>query len=238
MHSTAPGGIASGSKGRRDRPVLARGKRKLDAGEENLVLLAPGDPPRRKRHLTLAEAMVILLLLFLLGGLATPPLQFRSRAPARRAYCKSNVRQLALACMIYAEDNNGAFPQKLAQLYPTYIDNAKVFSCPSCPSTYRDFQSGAVTAASSSYVLVPGMRDDMRAQFILIHEKATANHGGDGGNVGFVDGHVEWHRTGAFEQNIKAQGAALKKWRAAGSKPADLNDAPNPCLDAPEGEGR
>ena len=125
--------------------------------------------------------------------------------------------------MLYAEDNAGAFPQNLAQLYPTYIDNAKVFSCPSCPSTYGDFKSGRVTPGSSSYVLVPGLTDDMPGRLVLIHEKSIANHGGDGGNVGFVDGHVEWRRAGDLGRLLTAQAAALKKWRAAGANPGELS---------------
>ena len=44
--------------------------------------------------------------------------------------CLSNARQIALGCKLYASDNNGKFPDKLADLIPTYIQDEKLFVSP------------------------------------------------------------------------------------------------------------
>ncbi len=211
MSRIAPGEIAPEAGGETHPPILARGKRELDPDAEE----------RPRKRFSLAELLVFVVIVLILGGLVVPPMHTGGREPARRACCRSNVRQIALACMLYAEDNAGAFPQRLAQLYPAYVDDARLFSCPTSPSTYADFKSGRVTPASSSYALVPGLTDDMPGGLVLIHENSIANHGGDGGNVGFVDGHVEWRGKGDFGRLMKAHAAALNKWRAAGAKPKD-----------------
>ena len=66
----------------------------------------------------------------LLGGLQCVFVPAVSRVPesARRATCKSNLRQIGLAILMYAEDSDGRFPPNFAALYPTYVDNPKVFS--------------------------------------------------------------------------------------------------------------
>jgi len=160
---------------------------------------APPEPePQRKSNanwwlgvgLGCGTLLVLLLGLGVVLGLSAFS---KVRPRGRPGQCKANLRQIGLACHIYADDNDEEFPPDLAHLYPALVDNAKVFSCPSRPSSYKDFTLGpaAVGERSSSYVYLPGRWPALPGDFFLAYEKIE-NHGGAGFNVLYVDAHVEW----------------------------------------------
>jgi hypothetical protein len=167
--------------------------------------------------------------IIVLGLVAT-----REREEVRRATCRKMLRSLGHACHMYADDAYGEFPSTWPHLHPTYVDNAKFFSCPSCPSTYEDFYHGNVTELSSSYVLVPGLRSDMPGILILIYEK-PGNHGGSGFHVVRSCAEVEWWPAGReaeLRRFIELQAEALAKWRGSGKAPMGINDFVGPEFDA------
>jgi prepilin-type N-terminal cleavage/methylation domain-containing protein len=53
---------------------------------------------------TLIELLVVVAIIMLLAAILLPSLK-NARAVAKQAHCKSNLRQLNLACMAYASDN-------------------------------------------------------------------------------------------------------------------------------------
>jgi prepilin-type processing-associated H-X9-DG protein len=55
------------------------------------------------------ELLVVIAIISVLVSLLTPSLR-SARAAGKSAACKNNLKQLALGIMMYAEDNNGAFP--------------------------------------------------------------------------------------------------------------------------------
>jgi prepilin-type processing-associated H-X9-DG protein/prepilin-type N-terminal cleavage/methylation domain-containing protein len=65
---------------------------------------------RRRNHVpigfTLVELLVVVGIISILVGLLMPSLT-RARIAARRVQCMSNIRQLALASIIYVNDNKG-----------------------------------------------------------------------------------------------------------------------------------
>ena len=100
---------------------------------------------------TLIELLVVIAIIAILAGLLLPALT-RAREESRRKSCNSNMGQLVKAASTYQEPNGDFFPAgyqfptqdgstlnqdsydpmtSLGQLYPTYVDNPKVFSCPS-----------------------------------------------------------------------------------------------------------
>jgi prepilin-type N-terminal cleavage/methylation domain-containing protein len=101
---------------------------------------------------TLIELLVVIAIIAILAGLLLPALA-RAREESRRKSCNSNLGQIVKACITYQEPNGDFFPshqgysntlggntqnnplQSLALLYPTYVDNAKVFACPSTSDT-------------------------------------------------------------------------------------------------------
>jgi len=105
---------------------------------------------------TLIELLVVIAIIAILAGLLLPALA-RAREESRRKSCASNLAQIVKACITYQEPNGDFFPAhsmwglgltrptnasdtmvtyfrpmpSLAVLYPGYVDNVKVFACPS-----------------------------------------------------------------------------------------------------------
>ena len=150
--------------------------------------------------MTGALAAMILLPLAAMGGAAALKRVFKpSRSRYHRPVCKSNLRQIGLACHMYADDHDGNFPPGFQVLVPMYVDNPKVFSCPQGPSSWRDFNIGAAVRESSSYDYLPGRSPLLPGEFFLAVER-NLNHGGMGFNVLFCDAHVEWRNAAGLEQ--------------------------------------
>lgn len=169
---------------------------------------------------TLVELLVVVAIIGILAGILVPVLG-RARESAKRKSCASNLKQLGLGLNIYATDNSENFPtgssgqgarSSISLIYPTYLGTKKVFSCPSnatstatlsAQSTYDDGSSGD-TSWNSSY----GYDDSKSAadlgQIAIMSDTPTGssstNHQGEGINILFVDGHIEWG-TSTFVNN-------------------------------------
>ncbi|MDD2709468.1 MAG: prepilin-type N-terminal cleavage/methylation domain-containing protein [Verrucomicrobiae bacterium] len=134
----------------------------------------------RRRAFTLVELLVTVAILGLLASLLMPALS-AVREKSRQIKCVNNLKQVGLACSMYAQENNGILFIHLlnapAETYlPTlfkqkgYISNTSVCFCPSCPvggtfsqtytygiRNYRTtdpyiFYDGANFASGSSYL--------------------------------------------------------------------------------------
>jgi prepilin-type N-terminal cleavage/methylation domain-containing protein/prepilin-type processing-associated H-X9-DG protein len=105
-----------------------------------------------RRGFTLIELLVVIAIIAILAAILFPVFA-RAREKARQASCTSNVKQLALGCMMYAQDYDercptgdpaawgGPLPATdplnrnfwRYQIQP-YIKNWQVFNCPSLTS--------------------------------------------------------------------------------------------------------
>jgi len=64
--------------------------------------------PSQRDGFTLIELLVVIAIIGILAGLLFPVFQ-KAREKGRQASCLSNVRQLSLAMLMYAEDNDAGY---------------------------------------------------------------------------------------------------------------------------------
>jgi len=97
-----------------------------------------------QRGFTLIELLVVIAIIAILAAILFPVFA-RAREQARKASCASNLKQMGLACHMYAQDYDEFLPcdsyacnsstthaRLVGQILP-YIKNTQVMYCPSAP---------------------------------------------------------------------------------------------------------
>jgi predicted Zn finger-like uncharacterized protein/prepilin-type processing-associated H-X9-DG protein len=141
--------------------------------------------------LVLSACMLPLMISIMLPSLN------RARETANRVKCASNMRQIGQALLLYANDNQGQFPPKLADLLLAGNITPSVFVCPDSNDTPSPGATPAAQAAAlssgghESYVYIPNLSTSASADTIVLYEPLS-DHNGAGMNVLFGDGHVEF----------------------------------------------
>lgn len=99
---------------------------------------------RPGRGFTLIELLVVIAIISILASMLLPALS-KAKEASRKARCLSNLRQMGLGMMMYAEDNNGSIPRGNFPIWwkiftpmlggQSEKDYAKVqiYTCPSYP---------------------------------------------------------------------------------------------------------
>jgi prepilin-type processing-associated H-X9-DG protein len=172
--------------------------------------------PGTSNHLV--EILCVIVIVVILAGLC-PCSCAMSSERGRRAQCGNNLRSLGVSFNLYAADHDETRPTRLGQLvkYVGGDSNVKMFMC---PTATRILQSEAPRRISdlhtkpeySSYAylsttgLVEGPVEASAAP--LMCDK-PGNHGEDGINILFADGHVNWWN-GTIEDYAKANSLSIK----------------------------
>ncbi len=184
--------------------------------------------PGPSRKAVIGWTVGILGALIALGGCGIHCHRALHRATHPGYTCKSNLRQIGLACHMYADENNGEFPLGFEQLMPRCVDSNRLFECPGGVGYdyYGKKKWGTEFRADRcNYALENGMNVEMPVSLVLAYDDSPENHDGKGRNVVFADAHVEWwpaSREAEFQKKLAAQREAVKKWREAGAKKEDM----------------
>lgn len=154
---------------------------------------------RRFAWVVIPIALLELVSLFTIV-LASEPLG-RPRDYSPRLKCASDMREILLAALMYANEHNGQFPPSLDVLLATEDITSDIFVCPSSSLTSAPGATAADQAASMradpahylSYIyLGRGLTNDASTPLQIILYEPLTDHGGAGINIGYSDGSVAW----------------------------------------------
>jgi len=116
-----------------------------------------------RKGFTLIELLVVIAIIAILAAILFPVFA-RAREKANQTSCLSNLKQIGLAALMYAQDYDDMSPRGCGYVAPDviittygewfitlqpYIKNTQIFTCPS--ARYSDFSSGGATSSALGY---------------------------------------------------------------------------------------
>jgi prepilin-type processing-associated H-X9-DG protein len=199
------------------------------AGSQPLDYYVEQTPRRRSKTNVLVWVVGTVVLGGMLISVLLPSL-CRSSETSNRAKCASNLHQIGLAILLYAQDNSGQYPPSLAVLPGQEQITPAVMICPSSndEASFAADTAGVVTELSAAETNAPGHKHCLSyvyngkglniktapATAIVVYEPLE-NHQGDGTNVLFGDGHAEWIDKTAWPRAAADAGITLVATPAA-----------------------
>jgi prepilin-type N-terminal cleavage/methylation domain-containing protein/prepilin-type processing-associated H-X9-DG protein len=121
--------------------------------------------PHRRPAFTLVELLVVIAIIGLLAALLVPALS-SSKVKARQTGCLSNMRQLGLGMLMYADDYQGLLPltthgsndatDSWVNTLPSYVGNVdKIRLCPADPRANERLTNNGTSYVINEFLAVP-----------------------------------------------------------------------------------
>jgi prepilin-type processing-associated H-X9-DG protein len=153
------------------------------------------DGPRTTSRQRAAIISLVLILIIISGACIA---FHRFSEYAGRKYCAGNMREIALAAIMYANAHNQRLPDNFLSLYNA--SNTIPVGALFCPNIGWDQKSTATVNRTRdviandriSYIWIgKGVTADSPTDVVILYEKPD-NHDGYGMNIAFADAHIEW----------------------------------------------
>jgi prepilin-type processing-associated H-X9-DG protein len=176
-------------------------------------------PDRRRLHRILILGAFLVTGAYLFASVVLPMMAYRAREPALRVQCASNMKQIGLGAIMYANNNGGRFPPDLATIFEDQDVLPRVFVC---PQTATPPPAGPTTQAVAAQLKKPGISDYIYVGEVLttsspddcvVLYEPLSDNGGDGMNVLFADGHVEWVDVAGFQSILQQATSGVRPIR-------------------------
>ena len=170
-----------------------------------VALVKASNEPQVDRGRGFAIAGIVTGAVSLLSSIMVVPIMIsillpslsRARELAKRSVCSANLRSVEISLQIYVEEH-GQEPPNLSVL----VDNGRID-----PGTLNCPSIDPAISQTLPYIWIRGA-DCADADNVVLYEPLQ-NHRGEGGNVLFCDGHVEFVSQADWEQVLGDGGVNL-----------------------------